>query len=169
MPIPETKIPDRIEKSVVLRAPIDRVWRAISDAKEFGTWFGVVFNGPFKAGEVLAGHITPTKVDPDVAKQQAPYEGMPFEWSVERIEPQHLISFRWHPFAIEKGRDYSHEPTTLIEFTLSEVSDGTLLKITESGFSKIPLERRAKAFTANEGGWEHQTKLVEKYLTTYVA
>lgn len=165
----DDEIPDCIQKSILLRAPLDRVWRAVSDATEFGTWFGVVFNGPFRAGQLLTGHITPTKVDPEVAKQQAPYKGTPFEWSVERIEPQRLISFRWHPFAIEKDRDYSMEPTTLIEFRLSETAEGTLLSITESGFSKIPLERRAKAFTANDGGWEHQSKLIEKYLTTYVA
>lgn len=162
------EVPDRIEKSIVLRAPLERVWRAVSDAREFGIWFGVEFDSPFRAGELLKGRITPTKVDPDVAKLQEPHTGTPFEWSVERIEPPHLIAFRWHPFAVEKGRNYSDEPTTLIEFRLKVVEAGTLLEITESGFSKIPLERRAEAFTSNEGGWEHQSKLIEKYLTSYV-
>ena len=160
--------PDAIEKKITLRAPLGRVWRAVSDAKQFGLWFGVNFDGPFVAGEALKGRIVPTTVDPEVAKQQEPYTGMPFDWSVEKIEPPTLISFRWHPFAIDQGVDYSQEPTTLIVFELAEVAGGTLLTITESGFQRIPLERRAKAFAANEGGWEHQAKLVEKYLQSYV-
>ena len=162
--------PDRIEKKITLRAPLSRVWRAVSDAKEFGVWFGVRFDGPFVAGQSLKGRMTPTEVDPEVAKQQEPYKGKAFEWTVERIEPQSLISFRWHPFAIEENVDYSKEPTTLILFQL-EALDGqrTQLTITESGFSKIPLERRAKAFAANEGGWTHQANLIEKYLAAHAA
>jgi uncharacterized protein YndB with AHSA1/START domain len=155
---------DRIRKTVVLRAPRERVWRAISDARQFGTWFGVEFDGPFVAGARLTGKIVPTKVDPEVARMQEPYKGKAFEFFVERIEPTKKISFRWHPFAIEPGIDYSKEPTTLIVLELEEVSGGTRLTITESGFDKIPLERRAKAFAANEGGWTHQLKLIEKYL-----
>lgn len=160
----DAEIPDRIEKSIYLRASMERVWRAISDAREFGTWFGVEFRGSFCAGEVLQGHITPTKVDAEVAKLQEPHAGTPFEWRVEAIDPPQRIAFRWHPFAVEKDRDYSHEPTTLIEFVLAPADGGTLLTITESGFSKIPLERRAAAFTSNEGGWQHQTQLLQKYL-----
>jgi uncharacterized protein YndB with AHSA1/START domain len=155
---------DRIQKQIVLRAPRERVWSAISDAKKFGTWFGVEFDGPFVAGSRLSGKIAPTKVDPEVAKMQQPYAGKRFEFSVERIEPMRNISFRWHPFAVEEGIDYSKEPTTLIVFELEEISGGTRLTITESGFDKIPLARRAKAFAANEGGWTHQLKLIEKYL-----
>jgi uncharacterized protein YndB with AHSA1/START domain len=155
---------DRIEKNIVLRAPRERVWKAISDAKQFGTWFGVEFEGPFVAGTNLKGKIVPTKVDPEIAKLQEPHAGMAFDFSVEKIEPMRHISFRWHPFAIEKGFDYAKEPTTLIVFELEEVAGGTKLTITESGFDQIPLERRAKAFAANEGGWEAQTKLVEKFL-----
>jgi uncharacterized protein YndB with AHSA1/START domain len=158
---------DRIEKRVVLRAPRERVWRAISDAKEFGTWFGVEFAEPFAAGRRMAGRIVPTKVDPEVAKLQEPHRGTAFEWSVESIEPMQRISFRWHPFAIERDHDYSNEPTTLVVFELAEVAGGTELRITESGFDAIPLERRAKAFAANEGGWTHQAKLVEKYVATF--
>jgi uncharacterized protein YndB with AHSA1/START domain len=158
------EVPDRIEKQVVLRASRARVWRAFSDAKEFGTWFGVVFDGPFVAGERLTGKITPTKVDPEVAKAQQPHEGTPFEFSCEAIEPEHRISFRWHPFAVDRSVDYSNEPTTLIVFELRDVEGGTLLTITESGFSKIPLARRAKAFEMNDGGWSAQTMLVTKYL-----
>jgi len=157
---------DRIEKKVLLRASLERVWRAVSDAKEFGSWFGVDFDGPFAAGTRLTGKIVPTKVDAEIAKAQKPYEGMPFEFEVERIEPMRLLSFRWHPFAIEPGVDYSSEPTTLVVFELKEVADGTLLTVTESGFDQIPLARRAKAFTANEGGWAAQMDLIAKHLAT---
>lgn len=157
-------VADRIEKKITLRAPVSRVWRAVSDAREFGTWFGVEFDGPFAAGARIRGRITPTKVDPEVAKLQEPNTGMPFDIMVDRLEPERLFSFRWHPFAIEPGADYSKEPTTLVAFELAEVKGGTLLTISESGFDRIPLERRAQAFAANEGGWEHQLKLVEKYL-----
>jgi uncharacterized protein YndB with AHSA1/START domain len=157
--------PDRIEKQITLRAPVARVWRAISDAKEFGRWFGVRFDGPFSAGEKVTGKIVPTEVDPEVAKMQEPYSGRAFDFTVDRMEPMRLFSFRWHPYAVEPGVDYSKEPATLVVFELSEVPDGTLLRITESGFDRIPIARRAKAFTANESGWEHQTKLIEKYLS----
>ncbi len=162
-------VPDKIEKSTILRAPRARVWRAISDSAEFGAWFGVVFDGPFVAGERLSGRTKPTTVDPEVAKLQAPHAGKPFLITVERIEPQRLFSFRWHPFAIDPNVDYSGEPTTLVEFELSDVEAFTRLEIRESGFDGIPLERRANAFTANEGGWEHQCRLVEKYLQLHAA
>ena len=155
---------DRIEKTVQLRAPLARVWRAISVAKEFGTWFGVEFDGPFAAGARVTGRIVPTKVDVEVAKSQQPYAGIAFEFTVERVEPMKLISFRWHPFAIDPKVDYSKEPTTLVTFKLEEVAGGTKLVISESGFDRIPLERRAKAFTANDEGWTSQIKLIEKYL-----
>lgn len=155
---------DRIEKKVVLRAPRERVWHAISDAKQFGTWFGVEFDGPFVAGARLTGRIAPTKVDPAVAKMQEPYVGLPFDCTVDRIEPMRLFSFRWHPFAIDPKVDYSREPTTLVVFELEEVVGGTQLTITESGFDRIPLERRARAFAANEGGWAKQTELIAKYV-----
>ncbi|HUB13187.1 MAG TPA: SRPBCC family protein [Acetobacteraceae bacterium] len=157
--------PDRIDKRVLLRAPQERVWQAVSDAERFGQWFGVAFDGPFVVGGKLTGRIAPTTVDPEVAKLQEPHAGMRFAFIVERIEPTRLIAFRWHPYAVDPSVDYSREPTTLIEFVLEPTTDGTLLSITESGFDRIPLERRAKAFAANDGGWEMQTKLIEKYLT----
>lgn len=156
---------DRIEKRVLLRAPRERVWRAVSDAKEFGAWFGVEFDGAFAPGARIKGKIVPTQADPEVAKMQEPYTGMAFDFTVERIEPMRLFSFRWHPFAVEPGVDYSKEPMTLVVFELQEAAEGTLLKITESGFDRIPLARRARAFAANEGGWEHQTRLIAKYLS----
>jgi uncharacterized protein YndB with AHSA1/START domain len=155
---------DRIEKRILLRAPRKRVWRALSDSTEFGTWFGVKFNSPFTPGASMRGVIVTTTVNAEVAKAQKEYEGMPFEITIERIEPERLFSFRWHPFAVERGVDYSAEPTTLIVFTLEEVADGVMLTVTESGFDRIPLARRAKAFTANEGGWSMMVKVIEEYL-----
>jgi uncharacterized protein YndB with AHSA1/START domain len=154
---------DRIEKAVLLRAPLARVWRAISAAKEFGTWFGAEFDGEFVAGTRLTGRIMPTRVDAEIAKSQRPYAGTAFEIRVERVEPMRLLSFRWRPFGVDA--DASGEPTTLVELELEEVAGGTRLMITESGFDRIPPERRAKAFTANEEGWTAQAKLIEKYLS----
>jgi uncharacterized protein YndB with AHSA1/START domain len=162
-------VPDRIEKRIFVRAPIARVFSALSKAEEFGVWFGVAFDGPFVAGERVTGKMRPTQVDPEVAKMQESFEGMPFDITVERIESPHLFSFRWHPYAIEPDTDYSKEPFTLVEFRLREVEGGTELEITESGFDRVPLERRAKAFTENEGGWEHQAKLVKKYVESHAA
>ena len=155
---------DRIEKKVLLRAPRKRVWRALSDSTEFGTWFGVRFNGAFTPGASVRGVIVPTTVNAEVANAQKPYEGMPFEITIEKMEPERLFSFRWHPFAIEPGIDYSAEPATLVVFALEEVADGVMLTVTESGFDRIPLARRAKAFTANEQGWGMVVKLIEEYL-----
>jgi len=155
---------DRIEKKILLRAPRKRVWRALSDSTEFGTWFGMKFDGPFTPGAHVRGTIVGTTVDADVAKAQKEYEGLPFEITVDRIEPERLFSIRWHPNAVERGVDYSHEPTTLIVFTLEEVANGVMLTVTESGFDQIPLARRAKAFQANEQGWGMVVKLIEKYL-----
>jgi uncharacterized protein YndB with AHSA1/START domain len=159
---PET---DRIEKRIVLNAPRERVWRAISDSKEFGAWFGVAFEGPFAAGARMTAKIVPTTVDAEVARSQKPYEGRTFEITVDRMEPMRLLSFRWHPFAVDPGVDYSKEPTTLVTFELKEAPGGTALTITESGFDGIPLARRAKAFASNEQGWTAQTRLIEKYLS----
>lgn len=159
-----TSSTDHIEKQVLLHAPLERVWRAISDAQEFGSWFGVRFDGPFVAGGHVTGQIVPTTVDPEVAKRQKPYEGRRFDITIDRIEPMRLFSFRWHPFSIDPEIDYSREPTTLVVFQLEETPDGTLLTITESGFDGIPLERRAKAFEMNEQGWEAQLALIGKYL-----
>jgi uncharacterized protein YndB with AHSA1/START domain len=159
-----SSVTDRIEKKITLRAPIARVWRAISDSKEFGTWFGVEFHEPFAAGAHMKGRIVPTKVDPEVARLQKPHEGKAFEITIERVEPERLFSFRWHPYAIDPAVDHSKEPATLVAFELEDVGGSTLLTITESGFDRIPLERRATAFAANDGGWAHQTSNIEKYL-----
>ncbi len=155
---------DRIEKQILLRAPRKRVWHALSDSTEFGSWFGMKFDGPFAPGTSVRGVIVPTTVNAEVAKAQKQYEGMPFEITIEQMEPERLFSFRWHPFAVERGVDYSAEPTTLVVFALEEVANGVMLTVTESGFDRIPLARRAKAFTANEQGWGMVVKMLEEYL-----
>ena len=155
---------DRIQKKILLHAPLKRVWSALADSKEFGTWFGMKFNGPFVPGKLMRGTIVPTKVNADVAEAQEKYEGMPVEITIEKMEPERLFSFRWHPYAIEQDVDYSAEPTTLIEFLLEETKDGVMLTVTESGFDQIPLARRVKAFTANEQGWGIVLRLIEEYL-----
>jgi uncharacterized protein YndB with AHSA1/START domain len=157
-------ITDRIEKKILLRAPKKRVWRALADPKEFGNWFGMKFDGPFAPGAVVRGVLSPTKVNAEVAKAQKAHEGMVFEITIEQMEPEGLFSFRWHPHAVDRDVDYSAEPTTLVAFALEEVADGVLLTVTESGFDRIPIARRAKAFTANEGGWGMMVKVLEEYL-----
>ncbi len=155
---------DRIEKKILLRASRARVWRALTNSTEFGTWFGMSFDGPFRAGARMNGVIVGTKVNAEVAALQKPHEGKKFEITIEQMEPERLFSFRWHPHAIDANVDYSEEPTTLIVFTIEEKPEGILLTVTESGFDQIPLARRAEAFKANEQGWGLVIKLVEEYI-----
>jgi uncharacterized protein YndB with AHSA1/START domain len=155
---------ERIEKTIVLRAPRERVWRAISDATQFGTWFGVAFDGEFVAGKRIVARIVPTKVDPEVAKSQQAHAGVTFEIWIDRIEPPRLFSYRWHPYAIDPNVDYASEPTTLVTFELEDAPGGTKLTITESGFDRISPDRLADAFEANDEGWDAQMRLLEKYL-----
>lgn len=144
---------DRIEEKILLRVPRGRVWRALTDAKEFGAWFGVKLAGAFAPGASVKGTIT-----------EKEYEGLQFELVVDRIEPQRLFSWRWHPYAIEPDVDYSAEPTTLVVCELEEVADGTVLTLVESGFDKIPAARRAEAYRMHEQGWAMQMKSIEGYL-----
>jgi uncharacterized protein YndB with AHSA1/START domain len=147
---------DRIEKRVLLRAPLHRVWRALSDPAEFGSWFGMKVDGPFEPGRRLRAEVVPTTVDPEVAKAQEAYKGMSLEITVEHVEPERLFSFRWtHP--PEPG-------STLVEFTLEQQDEGVLLTVTESGFDQISEARRASMFAENEQGWAIQMRLVEAYL-----
>jgi uncharacterized protein YndB with AHSA1/START domain len=147
---------DRIERKVTINAPRSRVWRAISDAGEFGDWFGVNFKGKaFVAGKPIQGKIT-----------YPGYEHVTMEVLIERIEPEHLLSWRWHPAAIDPKMDYSQEPTTLVIFELKDVEAGTLLTVVESGLDKIPLARRAEAFRLNSSGWDEQMVVVKKYVET---
>ncbi|MGA8548063.1 MAG: SRPBCC family protein [Mycobacterium sp.] len=156
---------DRIEKQVELRAPMDRVWRAISDSQEFGRWFGARIDGPFVAGTSVTATITGTTVDEEVAELQRPHAGAKATWQIVAVEPPRRFAYRWHPFAVDVDVDYAAEPTTLVEFTLSPTPNGVLLTIVESGFDAIPASRRSAAFEANSGGWAKQVELVQKYLS----
>src|SRR5579864_429371 len=118
---------DRIEKTILLRAPLRRVWRALADSTEFGAWFGMKFDGPFVAGAAVRGRIVPTGANAEAAKVQKQFEDMTFEIRVEQIEPERLLSLRWHPYAVERGVDYSSEPMTLVTFALEEAADGVML------------------------------------------
>ena len=144
---------DRIEKTIQLRAPVSRVWRALTDAREFGKWFRVSLTGPFAVGTTVRGHIT-----------YPGYEHLKMEVVVERMDPERVFSFRWHPAAVDPSADYSAEPTTLVEFRLEEMAGGTRLTVVESGFDRIPASRRAEAFRMNEGGWEEQMKNIEQHV-----
>ena len=144
---------DWIEKYVVLRAPRARVWRALANAEEFGKWFRVELSGAFEPGAQMRGHVT-----------YPGYEHLTFEITVDRVEPERLLSWRWHPAPVEAGVDYSTEPTTLVVFELEEVPEGTRLTVVESGFDRIPLPRRTEAYRMNEGGWAEQMKNIESHL-----
>jgi uncharacterized protein YndB with AHSA1/START domain len=161
----DAKTPDRIEKQVLLRSPRAKVWRALSNSAEFGLWFGMKVEGPFVAGKTVHAVISPTTVSEEVAKMQKPYEGKAFDLEIVKVEPERIFSFRWHPYAVEPGVDFSKEPTTLVVFELHDAEGGVLLTVTESGFDQIPLERRAKAFKANDGGWAKQMELINAYVT----
>lgn len=154
----------QIVKQVVLDAPLDRVWHAITDCSAFGTWFGAEIEGDFKTGAQLQATVRPTRVDPEIARQQQPYDGMEFTLAVEHIEPMRLLSFRWHPGGSEAGPDTPDAEMTLVEFAPEDTTDGVRLTITESGFERVPLARRAQALADNTGGWEAQTDLIAKYL-----
>jgi uncharacterized protein YndB with AHSA1/START domain len=144
---------DRIERELLIRAPQERVWRALSDAAEFGSWFGIELDGEFAPGATMAGRITPTSADAEVAEIQRRHEGKRLTLVVDAMEPPHLFSYRWHPFAIDPNVDYSNEPMTLVTFTLEPQGEHTLVRVVETGFDSIPLARRADAFEANDEGW----------------
>ena len=149
---------NRIEKRIELNAPVSRVWRALTDFREFGEWFRVKLDGPFAPGQVSRGYIT-----------HPGYEHVKWEALVQKMEPEQLFSFTWpQPKSLAKAnapQDYSGEPSTLVEFRLEKTANGTLLVVTESGFDKLPGDRRLEAFRRNEGGWTEQMKNIEKYLS----
>ena len=144
---------DRIKKRIELNAPLSRVWHALTDHREFGLWFRVKLDGPFLPGQVSRGWIT-----------YPGYEHVKWEAVVQKMEPERLFSFTWHPFAVDPKVDYSKEPPTLVEFHLEEVPSGTLLTVTESGFDKIPAGRRPEAFRMNDGGWTAQIKNIASHV-----
>ncbi|HEY4900118.1 MAG TPA: SRPBCC family protein [Terriglobales bacterium] len=144
---------DRIEKRIELKAPISRVWSALTDFREFGEWFRVKLDGPFVPGQVSRGQLT-----------WPGYEHVKWEAVVQTMEPEGPFSFTWHPYSVDSKIDYSKETPTLVEFTLEKTAGGTLLVVTESGFDKIPSDRRAEAFRRNDGGWAQQLKNIESYV-----
>ncbi len=148
-----TTTTDRIEKQILLQAPRARVWRAISDSHEFGAWFQCVFTEPFRPGATLRGRLT-----------YPGYEHHTLEVTIEAMEPERRFAYRWHPHAVDPAVDFSGEPTTLVEFTLEDAPGGTLLRVVESGFDRLPIERRASALKGNERGWEGQMTAIERYL-----
>lgn len=150
--MPQTS--DRIEKQVILKAAPPRVWQALSNAEEFGQWFGVDYAGQsFVEGKDAVGHMT----NPD-------YSHFEMTVTVERIIPGKLMSFRWRPYALDQDRDYSAEPKTLVEFVIEPHGEGTLLRVTETGFDGIPADRRDEAFRMNDGGWAAQMEQIKKHL-----
>jgi uncharacterized protein YndB with AHSA1/START domain len=144
---------NQIEKRIELKAPVSRVWQALTDYREFGEWFGAKLDRPFVPGQVSRGRIT-----------YPGYEHLEWEAIVQKIEPERLFSFTWHPYAVDPKKDYSNETPTLVEFKLEKTATGTLLQVTESGFDKIPADRRAEAFRMNEGGWTQQMKNIENHV-----
>ncbi len=141
---------DRIEKTIELKAPVSRVWRALTDHREFGEWFRVKLESPFVPGQPSRGQIT-----------WPGYEHYTWEAIIQKMEPERLFSFTWHPYALDLNRDYSAEPPTLVEFHLEPSATGTLLRLTESGFDKVSADRRAEAFRMNDNGWAQQIKNIE--------
>jgi uncharacterized protein YndB with AHSA1/START domain len=144
---------DRIEKTIDIKAPVSRVWRALTDSQQFGEWFRVKIDGPFVAGKRSTGQILVPG-----------FEHIPWNSVIQKIEPERLFSYTWHPAAVEKGKDYSDETPTLVEFTLEPTPGGTRLKVVESGFSKIPAHRRDEAFRMNSGGWAFQMENIARYV-----
>jgi uncharacterized protein YndB with AHSA1/START domain len=144
---------DRIEKSIELKAPLARVWQALTDHEEFGKWFRVRVEAPFVPGAVSRGNIT-----------YPGYEHVKWHAVIRKIEPMRLFSFEWHPYAVDPKVDYSAEPMTLVEFTLQPKADGTLLRVVESGFARLPPHRRDEAFRMNEGGWAMQMENIAKHV-----
>lgn len=148
---PETT--DRIEKRLAVAAPRARVWRALSDATEFGAWFGIMLDGPFAPGATVHGNL-----------RMAGLEHVTLEMRIERVEPEGYFSYSWHPGAIDPKVDYSAEPMTLVEFRLEETAGGTAITIIESGFDQLPATRRVEAFRMNTGGWNGQSKKLAAYV-----
>lgn len=150
------RTPDRIEKRIEIQAPVSRVWRALTDYREFGEWFRVKLDAPFQPGEVATGQIT-----------WPGYEHVTWRAVVQDMEPEQYFAFTWHPYSVDPAVDYSKETPTLVEFRLEPTAGGTLLLLTESGFNDIPDARRTEAFVRNEGGWSQQMKNIEEYVTQH--
>jgi uncharacterized protein YndB with AHSA1/START domain len=145
--------PDRIEKQTELNAPTDKVWQAVADSAQFGQWFGVKLEGPFKAGQKISGRIT-----------HPGYEHVVWNAVVQKIEPEKLFSFTWIPYGIDPKRDYSKETPSLVEFRLEKIPAGTRLYVSESGFDKVPADRRDEAYRMQEKGWAAQMENIARFV-----
>jgi uncharacterized protein YndB with AHSA1/START domain len=146
----------QIEKRIELKAPVSRVWRALTDHDEFGLWFGVKLTTAFAPGQISRGHIT-----------YPGYEHVIMEVVVQKIEPERLFSFTWHPYAIDPKVDYSKEVPTLVEFRLEKTAaGGTLLSVTESGFENLPAHRRPDVLRMNDSGWAEQMQNIERHVAS---
>jgi uncharacterized protein YndB with AHSA1/START domain len=144
---------NQIERSIELRVPVERVWQAITDHRQFGEWFRVKIDAPFMPGKASTGHIT-----------HPGYEHVKWKATVKDMDEPRLFSFTWHPYAIDQDKDYSHETPTLVEFRLTPTGDGTRLTVVESGFDQVPADRRAEAFRMNDNGWAQQMKNIRDYV-----
>jgi uncharacterized protein YndB with AHSA1/START domain len=144
---------DRIEKEILLRAPRGRVWRALTDVREFNAWFGIELDRPFAVGQTTAGRL-----------RIKGYEHITIDLAVVEMTPEHAFSYRWHPYPMDPKVDYALEPTTLCEFRLEDAPGGTRLTIVESGFDQIPASRRAEAYRMNEGGWPEQLENIARHV-----
>jgi uncharacterized protein YndB with AHSA1/START domain len=143
---------DTIEKRIELKAPISRVWRALTNHVEFGQWFRVDLEGPFVVGQLSLGRIT-----------YPGYEHMKWEALIETMRTNELFSFKW-PHPADPNDPNSAKTWTLVEFRLTPTATGTLLVVRESGFSQLPASQRAEAFRSNEGGWAEQMTNIERHV-----
>ena len=145
---------DRIEKEVLLNAPRSKVWKALTESTQFQAWLGCRLDGPFVEGKTVRGNVT-----------HKGYEHFKIELKIEKIVPETYFAYGWHPYPSDPKVDYSTEPMTLVEFRLHDAPGGIRLVVVESGFEKIPAERRAEAFRMNDGGWAGQMKNIAAYVT----
>ena len=149
----EKQTADRIEKRIELRASQSRVWRAIASAEEFGSWFRMAIDGEFVEGATVYGKVL-----------HPGYEHIRVDMQVERMQPERYFAYRWHPYPMDPAVDYSTEPTTLVEFTLTAAGEDTILTVVESGFDRLPAGRRDEAFRMNDGGWAEQMRNIEQHV-----
>lgn len=150
---------DKIEKQIVVKAPIARVWRAISDSEQFGEWFRVKLDGPFVLGEVTTGKVTVPG-----------FEHMIWRSVTTVIEAERRLAFTWNPYDYEPYDDETEAaradaPQMLVEFRLESTDEGTRVTIVESGFASLPDDARREAmFLRNEGGWNEQVSNIKNYV-----
>jgi uncharacterized protein YndB with AHSA1/START domain len=147
---------DRVEKTIELRAPRSRVWRAISNGKELGAWFGLGMPlelvGDFVPGAQISGTWI---IDGREVKE-------PF-CTIEHVEPERALVFRWVPYEVPPGEDHAKHPTTRIEFRLEDIANGTRLTVVESGFSRLPADKQYKR-RENGDGWALQLHAIAQHV-----